>query len=705
MDKADFSLVLDTCDLRPQEREELSRLLSIGDPLVEKGESIVRIICEEVDLGKIPVAGLLLYEAILSDLTTLESVESLFGEAVASFVRSLLKVGELYRKHPPVESDAFRKLLLTMAEDIRVVIVLICEQLFLIRNIESYELEERDRIAREASFLYAPLAHRMGLYKIKSELEDLSLKQTNPTIYDEIVTKLHDTKQQRDAYIASFIKPVKEKLEAAGFRFTMKGRTKSVYSIWNKIRKQNTVFENIYDIFAIRIILDTPIEREKAECWRAYSIVTDMYQPNPKRLRDWLSIPKTNGYESLHTTVMGPEGRWVEVQIRTQRMDEVAEKGFAAHFKYKGVQGEAAFDEWLANVRDLLQNPNAGGVEYLDDFKLNLYDKEIFVFTPSGELKQLPKGATLLDFAFMIHSNLGSKCIGGKVNGKNVPIRHRLSNGDQVEVQTAANQTPHEEWLDFVQTTKARTRIKQILREQQSANVDFGKELLKRRLKNWKLEYDESVVGKLARKLGSPTIQDFYQRLAEDNLDLAKIKDLYAACANPEVKPEEVRSADGFEHVPASSNSYGKDDVLVIDDHLQGILYTLSKCCNPIYGDDIFGFVSVKGGIKIHKTSCPNAPQMLSRFGYRFIKARWAGKSGTQYNCTLRVVGTDDIGIVTNVSSLIQKEPNVTLRAMSVDSSDGIFRGMLTLMVSDTNVLDGLIKKIKTVKGVKSVER
>lgn len=696
--------ILETYDLLPQEREELSRLFATHHPLIGRGADIVRIIKEEVDLGKVPVVGVLLYEAVLAELTTPEAVQTLFGEQVATFVNSLLKVGELYRNHPPVESDAFRRLLLSMAEDIRVVIVLICNQLYQIRNLSQYDEESRNRIAKEASFLYSPLAHRLGLYKVKSELEDLSLRQTNPAIYEEIVNKLHDTKQQRDAYIKAFIEPVQKRLEEAGFTFTMKGRTKSVYSIWNKMKKQNTVFENIYDIFAIRIILDTPLEKEKAACWQAYSIVTDMYQPNPKRLRDWLSIPKSNGYESLHTTVMGPEGKWVEVQIRTQRMDEIAEKGFAAHFKYKGVKGEALFDDWLANVRDLLQHPNVDGLEYMDDFKLDLYDKEVFVFTPSGELKQLPKGATLLDFAFMIHSGLGSKCIGGKVNGKNVPIRYQLSSGDQVEIMTASNQTVHKEWLEFVQTTKARTHIKRILKEQESANVELGKELFKRRLKNWKLEYDERVAAKLAKKIGCATIQIFYQRLAEDSIDFSKIKDLYVECST-DAKPDEVRTADGFEHISSSSTDPNKEDVLVIDDHLQGILYTLSKCCNPIYGDDIFGFVSVRGTIKIHKKDCPNAPQMLSRFGYRFIKARWAGKSGTQYNCTLHVTGTDDIGIVTNISSLIQKETNVSLRAMSVDSSDGLFRGTLTVTVSDTHVLEDVIKKIKAIRGVKSVER
>ena len=557
-----------------------------------------------------------------------------------------------------------------------------------------------------SSFLYAPLAHRLGLYRIKSELEDLSLKQTNLKIYKEIAHKLKETKSSRDLYIQSFIEPLKEKLEKSGFKFSIKGRTKSIYSIWNKMRKQNTAFENIYDLFAIRIILDSPAELEHSECWQVYSIITDMYQPNPKRLRDWLSIPKSNGYESLHITVMGPEGKWVEVQIRTVRMDEVAEKGFAAHFKYKGIKGEAGLDSWLANVRELLENPSDNDMERMDDFKLNLYNKEIFVFTPKGDLQQMPKGATLLDFAFLIHSNIGCRCIGGKVNGKNVSLRYLLNNGDQVEVLTAANQTPKKEWLNFVQTTKAKTRIRQFLREQEASNMALGKELLKRRLKNWKLEYDEAIVFKIAKKFGFKNIHEFYQCLAEDKIEVSRLKDIYILIRDKDnLVQEEQKSTEGFEHKTELESISLKEDVLVIDNHLQGIQYNLARCCNPIYGDDIFGFVSVSGGIKIHKTDCPNAPQMMSRFGYRFIKARWAGKSGSQYSCTLKVIGNDDIGIVTNITSLIQKESNVALRSISVDSADGFFHGHLTILISDNKVLENIIKKIKTIKGVKSVER
>lgn len=672
----------------------------------ERSIDVAFILSEEVNLGKVSILSLLAHFLLSYKFVSLDEIETIYGLQVVSIVKGLQKAKELNIKDQAFESENYRKLLLTIVEDIRVVIILICNQLYKMRRLQEYREDMRMRLAKESSFLYAPLAHRLGLYRIKSELEDLSLKQTNNDIYKEIADKLKETKSSRDLYIASFIQPLKEKLELSGFKFSIKGRTKSIYSIWNKMRKQNTVFENIYDLFAIRIILDTPIEAEHSECWQVYSIVTDMYQPNPKRLRDWLSIPKSNGYESLHITVMGPEGKWVEVQIRTERMDEVAEKGFAAHFKYKGIKGEVGLDSWLANVRDLLENPSDNDIECMDDFKLNLYNKEVFVFTPKGDLQQMPQGSTLLDFAFLIHSDLGCRCIGGKVNGKSVPIRHVLSNGDQVEVFSASNQTPKKEWLGFVKTTKAKTRIRQFLREQEATNMAIGKELLKRRLKNWKLEYDESIVFRLAQKFGFKNIHEFYQCLAEDKIEVSRLKDIYIAIRDKDIlAPDELKSTEGYEHVTELESISLKEDVLVIDNHLQGIQYQLAKCCNPIYGDDIFGFVSVSGGIKIHRTDCPNAPQMMSRFGYRFIKAKWAGKSESQYCCQLKVIGNDDIGIVTNITSMIQKESNVVLRSISVNSVDGFFQGHLTVLVSDNKVLDNLIKKIKSIKGVKSVER
>ena len=671
-----------------------------------KAVSTALILVEDANLGKVAVMSKIIYEAVESGFCTYEEVQAKFPQQVTVIVDGLIKAHELYRKHKFVETENFRKLLLVLARDIRVIIIMICDRLYLMRNLHLFDAEEQQKIAQEASYLYAPLAHRLGLYKIKSELEDLSMKCVSRDIYKEIASKLNETKRSRDKYISEFIGPLKEKLEAEGFKFSIKGRTKSIYSIWNKMRKQNTKFENIYDLFAIRIILDTPLEREHAECWQVYSIVADMYQPNPKRLRDWLSIPKSNGYESLHTTVMGPGGKWVEVQIRTERMDVVAEKGLAAHFKYKGVKGETDFDMWLANVREVLENPETSSVDYIDDFKLNLYNKEVFVFTPKGDLFKLPKGATVLDFAFQIHSNLGARCVGARINGKNATIRQVLSNGDQVEVLSSQSQKPRKEWLSIVNTTKAKTKIKQILREEEAANLELGKELLKRRLKNWKIEYDETLITKLAKKIGYKTTTDFFQNLADERLDLQKVKELYLDIEKrgSQVAETEVRSAEGFEHVSDLEEKSGRDDVLIID-HLRGVEYSLAKCCNPIFGDEIFGFISARGGIKIHKSDCPNAPQMMSRFGYRFVKALWTGKSDSLYACTLRVVGNDDIGIVTNITSLIQKESNVTTRSISVDSVDGLFQGNITVMVNDTKALNGLVKKIKAVKGVKSVER
>ena len=685
----------------PVEREKAFYLIS-------RVLNTALILVEEVNLGKVSIISKLLYEAIDAGFYKEERVEANFGQQVASIVSGLIKANRLYRKNASIETENFRKLLLTLAQDVRVIIIMICDRLYIMRTLEEFPEEERQQIAREASFLYAPLAHRLGLYRIKSELEDLSLKHTNREIYKNIALKLNETKRSRDQYIDEFITPLKAKLETAGFRFSIKGRTKSIFSIWNKMKKQNTPLEGIYDLFAIRIILDTSLEKEKSDCWQVYSIVTDMYQPNPKRLRDWLSIPKSNGYESLHTTVMGLEGKWVEVQIRTERMDEIAEKGLAAHFKYKGVKSESEFDTWLANIREVLENPEANAINYMDDFKLNLYDKEVFVFTPKGDLQRLPKGSTVLDFAFQIHSNLGARCVGGRVNGKNRPIRYVLNNGDQVEIATSTTQKAKKEWLNIVQTSKAKTKIKQILREEESASVELGKELLKRRLKNWKIEYDEALVAKLTKKSGYKTVSEFYQDLAVEKLDLLRIRDLYQEIERKETHthPEsENRSAETFEHVSDLEEISSKEDVLVIDRNLTGIEYTLAKCCNPIFGDEVLGFITVQGGIKIHKADCPNMPQMMSRFGYRFVKARWTGKPGTRYPSTLRVIGNDDIGIVTNITSLIQKESRIALRSISVDSVDGLFQGTITVMVSETKDLDNLIKKIKMVKGVKTVMR
>lgn len=668
---------------------------------------IVEIVLNEIGLGKAAVLSVLFRELVEKKHLTIAEIESKFNTQVSSIIQGMMRVEELYARNASLETENFRKLFLTFAEDVRVILIIIAEHLQIMRTLDAFPEEKRQNIAREASFLYAPLAHRLGLYAVKTELEDLSLKHTNREIYREIAHKLNETKHSRDQFISDFITPLKEKLREIGFEFTIKGRTKSIHSIYSKIKKQNTPFENIYDLFAIRIVFDVPLEKEKAACWQAYSIVADMYQPNPKRLRDWLSIPKTNGYESLHTTVLGPEGKWVEVQIRTVRMDEVAEKGLAAHWKYKGIKSESGMDEWLKSIREILENPELNAVDFMDEFKLNLYDKEVFVFTPNGDLHKLPKGATALDFAFSIHSALGSKCVGAKVNGKNMPIKYVLNNGDQVEVLTSPTQKPNPAWLKVVTTSKAKSKIRQALKEVEFKDAEIGREIIIRRFKNWKIDLDDGKISRLAKKKGFKTVSDFYQEIAHEKLDMHVVRDAYLDLDKPTVLEQpEIRRADSFLKGPDYIDTTGKEDVLVIGEDLKGVDFKLAKCCNPIYGDEVFGFVAVAGGIKIHKIDCPNAPQMIARFGYRIVRARWSGKSvGSQYPITLRIVGHDDIGIVTNISSLISKEKNITLRSISIDSNAGLFQGNLTIMVNDTNELDIIVKKIRVVKGVKSVSR
>lgn len=670
--------------------------------------AIVNAILNEVGLGKAAVLSVLFQEFIQKNTITVTEIENTFSSNISTITKGLIRVRELYERNTSLESENFRKLLLTFAEDVRVILIIIASQLCRMRELDNEAEENRTQVARESSFLYAPLAHRMGLYKIKTELEDLSLKHTSRDIYKDIARKLNETKRSRDIYIDEFITPLREKLNELGCDFEIKGRTKSIHSIYNKIKKQNTPFENIYDLFAIRIIFDVPVDKEKAVCWQAYSIVADMYQPNPKRLRDWLSIPKSNGYESLHTTVLGPQNKWVEVQIRTVRMDEVAEKGLAAHWKYKGIKGESGMDEWLKNIREILENPELNALDFMDEFKLNLYDKEVFVFTPNGDLHKLPKGATALDFAFSIHSGLGCKCVGARVNGRNMPIKYELNNGDQVEVLTSPTQKPNPSWLQVVTTSKAKNKIRQALKEVEFKDAEIGRETLIRRFKNWKIDLDDGKLSRLAKKKGYKTVSDFYQEIAREKLDVLAVRDAYVDLDKKETNPEtvEVRSAEGFTSEKHSVSSESKEDVLVIGQDLKNVDYKLSKCCNPIYGDDIFGFVSVSGGIKIHRTDCPNAPQMIERFNYRIVKAKWSGKSvGSQYPITLRIVGHDDIGIVTNITSLISKEKKISLRSISIDTNAGLFQGNLTIMVSDNKDLELIIKKIKLIKGVKNVSR
>ncbi len=673
---------------------------------LEKSLETSLIVAREMGLRRSSVIAALLFNAELLAGLPLEQVEQDFGPSTAGILRGLQKVSQLKGRQVAVDNDNFRNLLLSFAQDGRVILILIAAQVYGMRHLELFPLEEQAQLTANAGLLYAPLAHRMGLYASKTELEDLSLKFTQPVVFDEITRKLAESKQVREQYIARFIEPIRAKIaEVLDLPFEIKGRTKSVHSIWNKIKKQQISFEDIYDIFAIRVIIDAPPEREKASCWLVYSVVTDMYRPNPARTRDWLSIPKSNGYESLHTTVLGPEDKWVEVQIRTTRMNEVAEKGLAAHWRYKGIRGEKGIDEMLTRIRDVLEAPDS---QLLDDFKMELAGDEIYVFTPKGDLHKLPAGASVLDFAYSIHTRLGGQCVGAKVNDRNVPIRHRLKSGDTVEIQTSANQVPKQDWLNCVVTSRARSKIKQSLKENLQKLAEFGRDNLARRLKNRKVELDDATLMKLVRRFKMQHVTDFYAAIGDGRLDVNQVIDAgiaLQATEKPAVAPEvaALHSADKFEFDP---NAHVREDVLVIGPDLKGIDFKLAQCCHPIYGDDVFGFVSVTGGIKVHRTDCPNAPQMRQRYGYRMVKARWAGQAeGSQYAVTLQVIGKDDIAIVTNITSLISKESNVSLRSIRIDSTDGLFRGYLTLMVQNTKQLDAIIKKIQTVKGVKQIIR
>lgn len=666
------------------------------------------IAVKDIGLKRDSVIAILLHQSVQDGYITLEDIDNRFGKSVAKIIHGLIRIQTLYQKNPIIESENFRNLLLSFAEDMRVILIMIADRVNLMRQIRDAEDKEaQHKVAEEASYLYAPLAHKLGLYQLKRELEDLSLKYLEHDAYYLIKDKLNATKASRDAYINQFIAPVRERLTAGGLRFHIKGRTKSIHSIWQKMKKQKCGFEGIYDLFAIRIILDAPLEKEKIQCWQAYSIVTDMYQPNPKRLRDWLSVPKSNGYECLHITVLGPEKKWVEVQIRTERMDEIAEHGLAAHWRYKGIKEEGGLDDWLASIRAALEAGD--NLEVMDQFKSDLYEKEIYVFTPKGDLLKFPKGATILDFAYHIHSKVGNQCVGGKINAKNVSLRTELHSGDTVEILTSATQKPKAEWLKIVKSSRAKAKIRLALKETQIKDRLYAKELLERRFKNKKIEIEESTMGHLLRKLGFKEVSEFYKQVADEKLDPNYIIEEYQKVYNHDHnlnQPKETESAENFEFENPTNEFLKKnDDVLVIDKNLKGLDFSLAKCCHPIYGDPVFGFVTVNGGIKIHRTDCPNAPEMRKRFGYRIVKARWSGKGSSQYAITLRVIGNDDIGIVSNITNVISKDEKIVMRSINIDSHDGLFSGNLVVLLDDNSKLNMLIKKLRTVKGVKQVTR
>lgn len=675
-----------------------------------------QVLCEKISPDRNMVIAILLFNLCKSEYITESAVVEDWGDDIARLIRGLLKVSTLYQRQAAVESENFRKLLLTFAEDIRVILIMIVDRLVLMRAINHHSNDKMVHdVAYESNYLYAPLAHRLGLYAIKSELEDMSLKYTNRDTYTAIAHDLNQTKASRDEYIARFIAPIRDKLDATPLKYDIKGRTKSIYSIWNKIKKQKNDLDHIYDLFAIRIIIDSDPVHEKSDCWLAYSVITDMYQPNPSRMKDWLSIPKSNGYESLHITVKGPEDRWVEVQIRTRRMDLIAEKGLAAHWKYKGIKSEGALDTWMNNVRDILETADTGPMELMKSMRMDIYDKEVFVFTPKGDLYKLPYGATLLDFAFHIHTRLGMTCTGGRVNDRHQKINYKLHSGDTVEINTSATQTPKQDWLNFVVTSKARNKIRQSIHEMQNRSSQLGREMLERRFKNRKIDLVEATLMKLIKKCGYKTVTEFFTAVGSEEVDMGDIIAQYelierrAAEAAAGVAPGS-RSAEEFQLQSAPDDesknvSSPSSDVLVIGDNIRGLNYRLAKCCNPIYGDDVFGFISAEGVIKIHRCDCPNAHDIRMRYPYRLITTRWSGKVGSQFGATLRIVGNDDLGIVTSITSIINKEKDTSLRSISIDTSDGMFQGYLVVGVPDRVSLNNLIKKLQTVKGVKNVQR
>jgi len=663
---------------------------------------ISEIAIKEIGLGMTSVLSIFLWYVLKKGKTDLTEIEKAFGKPVAAISAGLNSIHALGSKTLAHQAENFRNLLLNLAGDVRVILIKIAGQLYEMRSMKSLPEEDQIRLASEASYLYAPLAHRLGFYIIKSEMEDLSLKFTDRKTYDSIARKLAQTMRDRKQFIEEFIHPVEDALKKQDFDFEIKGRPKSIYSIWNKMVNKGVIYEDIYDMFAIRIILNSELRNEKADCWQVYSTVTDLYQPNPLRLRDWISVPKTNGYESLHTTVVGPGGYWVEVQIRTKRMNEIAEKGFAAHWKYKGLESEQGLEEWLKRIREVLETPEPDAKEFLDDFKLSLYAKEIFIFTPKGDLKKFPAGATVLDFAYDIHSEVGSMCIGAKVNGKIVPIRHMMQNGDRVEILTSKNQSPKMDWLNFVVTSKAKTKIRFKLNEARVKQADNGKEMLVRRLKNWKIPFSDETIRKLLKAFKLKIAQDLYYQIANEEIDLSQIKSLLhepVAAEKPFVEPETSVTQ-------LTEPVIKTDDFLIIDDKLSNVDFKLAKCCNPIFGDNIFGFVTVGEGIKVHRLNCPNAALLISKYGYRIVKARWSsGGKEALFAVEINVNGENDPNILNNISGMISKDLKISLNSIHVNTENGMFRGRLKITVRDTTHLDSLIARLSTIKGVYQVNR
>lgn len=700
--REDTRMIRKAFDVAVEAHKDMRR--KSGEPYIYHPIAVARICAEEMGLGATAITCALLHDTVEDTHITLQDVEDLFGSKVRLIIDGLTKIPEVFDENASIQAENFRKMILTISDDLRVVLIKLADRLHNMRTLGSMRPDKQLKIASETKFLYAPLAHRMGLYSVKSELEDLSLMYSEPEVYAKIEENLKSTKDARNRLIRRFVQPIKDALVHEGYIFDIKARTKSISSIWRKMQTKEIPFEEIYDVFAVRIIVDTPVELEKPDCWRIYSIVTDFYQPSPDRLRDWISTPRANGYESLHTTVMSPQGKWVEVQIRSKRMDEIAEKGLAAHYKYKESKSEESkFDRWIAEVRDLLENPDLNAMEFVNEFKMNLFTDEIYVFTPKGELRVLPTGSTILDFAYDIHTDIGDKCIGAKVNNRLVPLSYQLQNGDQLEIITSSKQKPNDEWLRFVVTARAKQKIKSSLNEERKQIAQDGKEILERKCKQYNIKFVSENLVFMEKYFNMPSMTELYFRIAKGKIDLTKLREVQNVHGMLQLeKPSAPKDRHENEIYQKVSS---KDDTIIIGEDFKNIQYQLAKCCNPIPGDQVFGFITINDGIKIHRYNCPNAEHLMSKMAYRCIKARWQSQQLVERIAALRITGIDSLGLVNKLTEIISNQHNVNMKSISFETEDGIFEGRIKVLVYDTEHLEQLMRKFESVEGVKRVIR
>ncbi len=702
LEKGEKEIIRKAFEVAVEAHKEMRR--KSGEPYIYHPITVAQICAEEIGLGATGIVCALLHDTVEDTDLSLDDVRGLFGEKVSQIINGLTKISGVIDNTTSIQAENFKKVLLTMSEDIRVILIKLADRLHNMRTLEHMKREKQIKIASETLFLYAPLANRLGLNAIKTELEDLGLKYTDLETYTDLENKLKETEPERKKFIQKFIDPLKEILIEQGFKLKIFGRPKSIYSIYNKIKTKKVTFEEIYDLFAIRIVIDSPLEKEKLDCWNVYSIITDFYHPSPERLRDWISSPKINGYESLHTTVMGPEGKWVEVQIRTNRMDDLAENGYASHWKYKDSfsEKESKLENWLVRIREMLENPDPDALEFIDDFKLNLFSDEMFVFTPKGDMKTLPVNSTALDFAFEIHTKVGEQCIGAKVNHKLVPLSYELKSGDQVEILTSGKQAPKEDWLNYVITAKAKSKIKDILKDQRKKVAKEGKEITERKFLEQNLQFSKQLISEFCNYLKLPSAQELFYRAALGNVDAQEIKDFikYKEAPIKKGKQNEISKIDQL-----VTSARGKSDMLMIGDDLKKLDYNLSSCCNPIPGDDVFGFVTELEGIKIHRVNCTNAVKLLSNYAYRVVRAKWVNDKLISFLAGLKITGTDEIGIVNNITNVISSENHVNMRAINFDTDGGVFEGTIMVYVHDTKHLNHLKSNLKKIKGVNRVER